>query len=63
MTFVPDDGFPYYHSLVENKKCNTLFTSLFTFTFLKSIREEKANYRYGSDKWSIKQIIGHITDH
>lgn len=40
-----------------------LFTSLPTFTFLKSISEEKAANRYMPGKWSIKQIAGHITDH
>ncbi|MGB5820971.1 MAG: DinB family protein [Saonia sp.] len=34
-----------------------------TFLFLESIDEEKATYRYADDKWSIKQVVGHITDH
>jgi len=41
----------------------TLFYSKSTFNFLSSINEEKANYRYDRDKWSIKQVLGHITDH
>ena len=30
--------------------------------FLKTIDEEKANFRYADDKWSIKEVVGHILD-
>ena len=30
--------------------------------FLKSIPEEKGEYRYTEGKWTIKEVIGHITD-
>lgn len=33
-----------------------------TQQLLASIGEERAGYRYAPDKWSIKQVIGHITD-
>jgi hypothetical protein len=33
-----------------------------TVRFLSSIDEEKAAYRYAPDKWSIKQVVGHIND-
>jgi uncharacterized damage-inducible protein DinB len=63
MKYTPKDGFPYYLSFVKDVECRTLFNSDSTFTFLNSINEEKAAYRYAPDKWSIKQIVGHITDH
>jgi uncharacterized damage-inducible protein DinB len=63
MKYTPKDGFPYYLDLVKNMDCQPLFSSQSTFTFLNSISEEKASYRYAPDKWSIKQIVGHITDH
>ena len=63
MRYIPKDGFPYYFDLVGNIDLETLFSSLSTFTFLDSIDEKKAAYRYAPDKWSIKQIVGHITDH
>ncbi len=63
MRHTPEDGFPYYFDLVKNMDCKPLFSSLSTFTFLNSIKEEKASYRYAPNKWSIKQIVGHITDH
>lgn len=61
--YTPEDGFPYYFDLATNVDCQSLFSSLSTFTFLDSIDEEKAAYRYAPDKWSIKQVVGHITDH
>ena len=33
-----------------------------TQKLLASIGEEKGGYRYGPDKWSIKQVVGHIAD-
>ncbi len=32
-------------------------------TLLDTIIEDQGNYRYASDKWNIKQIVGHITGH
>jgi uncharacterized damage-inducible protein DinB len=63
MKYIPEDGFPYYLEYVKNLDYLSPFTSESAFTFLNSIGEEKARYRYESDKWSIKQILGHITDH
>ncbi len=33
-----------------------------TNRFLLGIGEEKAKYRYAPDKWSIKQVAGHLSD-
>lgn len=63
MEYTPEDGFPYYYHLANQDNLNALFSSGNTFTLLKSISEEKANYRYAPNKWTIKQVIGHITDH
>ncbi|WP_379128875.1 DinB family protein [Paenibacillus sp. sgz500958] len=32
------------------------------FAFLAALSEEQGNYRYAAEKWSIKQMIGHLTD-
>lgn len=63
MQYSINDGFPYYIELLGDKDYYQLFTSKENINLLKSISEEKAAWRYAPDKWSIKQIIGHITDH
>lgn len=63
MKYTPQDGFPYYVECVQDMDFKALFTSRSTFALLDTIDEEKAAYRYAPDKWSIKQIVGHITDH
>jgi len=30
--------------------------------FFSSIDEEKANYKYAENKWSVKEVLGHIID-
>lgn len=61
--YKPEDGFPYYFDLTEGGDLRTLFSTRFVLTLLESIGEEKAAYRYAPDKWSVKQVVGHITDH
>ncbi|GAA4271193.1 DinB family protein [Aquimarina gracilis] len=63
MKYTPSHGFLYYFTLIKEKDLQTLYNAMSTFDFIKSIPEEKAGHRYEPDKWSIKQIIGHITDH
>jgi uncharacterized damage-inducible protein DinB len=33
-----------------------------TADFLESIPESRANFRYAPDKWSIKELVGHVID-
>ena len=33
-----------------------------TLALLRSIPEDKAGFRYGPDKWSIKELVGHVID-
>lgn len=63
MNLSPSDGFPYYIQLVEQVNFKTLLVSNATFEWLASLSEEKSAYRYQPGKWSIKQIVGHMTDH
>ena len=58
-----NDGFPYYIELVGNHDYKALFLSEENIKLLESLTEAQASYRYAPNKWSIKQIIGHITDH
>ncbi len=63
MNYTVQDGFPYYIELLGSKDYRLLFSSQDSFALLNGISEEQATYRYAADKWSIKQIVGHITDH
>lgn len=63
MKYSINDGFPYYIELLGDNDYNQLFVSKENINLLKSVTEENATFRYAPDKWSIKQIIGHITDH
>lgn len=63
MSLHPSDGFPYYLGLTGNMSCQSLFASTSTFEFLESIDEKKARCCYAPNKWNIKEIVGHITDH
>jgi uncharacterized damage-inducible protein DinB len=63
MTLTVADGFPYYASLVGEQDFRKLFQSTQNMNVLDSITEEKSTYRYAEGKWSIKQIVGHMTDH
>lgn len=53
-----------YVSLVpEGDILNTLAEQLdSTLTLLRSLPEEKAGFRYAPDKWSIKELVGHVID-
>jgi hypothetical protein len=63
MKYTVQDGFPYYVELVGSTNYKQLFSSGEVFELLCSIPEEKASFRYEPGKWSIKQIVGHVTDH
>jgi hypothetical protein len=63
MKYSVNDGFPYYIECIGNQYYIDLFLSKENIQLLHSISEEKSTYRYAPGKWSIKQIIGHVTDH
>ncbi|HVG42811.1 MAG TPA: DinB family protein [Chitinophagaceae bacterium] len=56
----------YYHNYVSLVQEDDLIKALEDqsdiINFLKSIPEEKWNYRYAENKWSIKEMIQHIID-
>ena len=63
MNYTVSDGFLYYTSLVKDKDVKTIFQSNSISKLWESITEEQANVRYAEGKWSIKQLLGHVTDH
>lgn len=63
MNYTPEHGFPYYYELAGDGDVGSRFSATPTLALLGTLNEEKAKFRYAPDKWSIKEIIGHITDH
>jgi hypothetical protein len=62
----PDEYAPHqesYVSLVDGPVLDVLHTQQTDIAALSSlISEEKASFRYAPDKWSIRQILGHMAD-
>ena len=63
MNFTVSDGFPYYIALAGSSSISELFNSDVNFKLLTSLTEKQLTSRYEPGKWSIKEIIGHMTDH
>lgn len=63
MKYSVNDGFPYYIELLGDTNYRQLFLAKEAISLFSSLTEEQAGFRYAPGKWSIKQIIGHITDH
>jgi hypothetical protein len=58
---------PYYERYVSLVPEGDILSALTeqldsTLTLLRSISEERANFRYAPDKWSIKEVVGHVID-
>lgn len=58
---------PYYETYIGKVSGDDIVTELRnqlyqTTLFLNSLSEEQANHRYAPDKWSIKELVGHIND-
>jgi len=63
----PDEYAEYYGRYIDKVPNGDVIAMLesqgdATQKLLASIGEEKAGYRYEPGKWSIKQVVGHITD-
>lgn len=54
---------PYVNSVPEGDIVSILGQQLEdTKLLLESVSEEQGQFRYGEGKWSIKEVIGHMTD-
>lgn len=63
----PDEHAPYYERYVSlvsgDDPVAVLATSLESaLATLRSIPENRGEHRYAPGKWSVKQLIGHVTD-
>lgn len=68
MKYKPDNNeySPYYSkyvSLINEDVLGALTVQTeSTFVFFNGISPEMENYAYGEDKWTIKEVIGHMID-
>ncbi len=62
-----NDYAPYYKNYIDYIEGDNIIKILRdqlsrTVKLFKSIPEEKGDYAYAKGKWSIKEVLGHITD-
>ncbi|MGB2714273.1 MAG: DinB family protein [Vicinamibacterales bacterium] len=69
MTVAPDrtEAAEYYFTYIDQVPdgdiCETLRTQSDDFvTLLKSIPDDHSRHRYEPDKWTIREVVGHIND-
>ncbi len=63
----PHEYAPYYNTYISKIGDGDIIDILVkqhtqVTDFLKAIPKDKALYAYGPDKWTIKEVIGHIND-
>ena len=63
MKYTINDFFLYYIEMSGDANCQKLFEAEEKIKLLEAITEEQANYSYAPNKWSLKQVVGHMTDH
>ena len=63
----PSEAAPYYFKYIDRVAAGEIVGVLEaqleqTLAFLAGISEEKSLHRYGPDKWSIRQVVNHVSD-
>jgi hypothetical protein len=63
----PDEFLPYYGTYINRVPDGDIVDTLSrqiteTIAFFKSIPESKVDYQYAPGKWTIRQIMGHLSD-
>jgi hypothetical protein len=62
-TEAADYYFTYIDKVGRGDICGTLEAQMGeTAAFLRGISDERSLHRYASDKWSIRQVVGHLND-
>jgi hypothetical protein len=63
----PTEYLPYYGKYIslvpQGEIVETLLQQIYpTLSSLRGLSEEQGAYRYAPDKWTIKQVVGHLID-
>jgi hypothetical protein len=63
----PDEYNPYYGKYISLVEADDIVNALTTqgnetTALLSKLTESQGNHRYAPDKWSVKQVLGHLTD-
>ena len=63
----PHEAAPYYFKYIDRVRSDDVLGVLETqldetLAFLRGISEEKSLHRYAPEKWSIRQVLNHLTD-
>jgi hypothetical protein len=63
----PDESAPYYRRYIDRVPDGDVVGVLAaqlgeTLPILRGISEERSLHRYAADKWSIRQLLGHVND-
>ena len=63
----PDEFAPYYGRYIDRVPDGDIVATLGdqieeTLAVLHDIPDERAGFRYAPDKWSIREVIGHLSD-
>jgi uncharacterized damage-inducible protein DinB len=63
----PNEAASYYSKYIERISSDDIVAVLATqleetVDFLSDISEEQSLYRYASDKWSMRELLGHVSD-
>jgi len=57
-----DQQLSHYIDLAPDEDLIRQFSSYANYEFFKSIPVEKQGFRYSENKWSIKEVLSHVTD-
>jgi hypothetical protein len=63
----PTEASPYYFGYIDQVRGGDVVSLLTeqgkeTMPWLESISEQKSLHRYAPDKWSIREVLGHLSD-
>jgi len=63
----PTEAAPYYFTYIDRIASDDILDVMSrqhvdTLRVLRAIPDERSRHRYAADKWSIRQVVGHIND-